>query len=96
MKQLQKCNMNCRGGRASLQTLLVLYAEFIVCVAIVMERRKQNGEIMVIRVFIVFFPYMIIDDVYSTKINSSKRKKLIGPATIMILLLEAQCGINMT
>lgn len=55
MKQLQKCNMNCRGRRASLQTLLVLCAEFIVCVAIVMQRRKQNGEIMVIRIFIVFF-----------------------------------------
>lgn len=56
MKQLEKFNMNCRGGRSALLTLLVLYAEFIVCVAIVMERRKQNGEIMVIRVFIIFFP----------------------------------------
>lgn len=56
MKQLQTFNINCRGGRASLQTLLVLYAEFIVCVAIMEERRKQNGEIMVIRVFVIFFP----------------------------------------
>lgn len=37
--------------------LLVLYAEFVVCVEIVMERRKQNGEIMVIRVLIIFFPH---------------------------------------
>lgn len=57
MKQLQKFNMNCRGGRSSLQMLLVLYAEFVVCVEIVMERRKQNGEIMVIRVLIIFFPH---------------------------------------
>lgn len=56
MKQLQKFERYCRGGRcASLQMLLVLYSEFIVCRAIVMEKRKRNGVIMVTRGLIFFF-----------------------------------------
>lgn len=57
MKQLQKFKMYHRGRRsASLQMLLVLYSECIVCVAIVIERRKQNGVIIVIKVLKFFFP----------------------------------------